>query len=185
MASGSGNAGSAVQPGFDETRWIIIGGLVVGAALGFGGNFIEAGNVKSILYALSAVGLIVALVLLAVEHISEGHKFAAAGFALVALGETRILNPVGVSGGEESFAVGVLLYAPGLLILAWSRWLPLWVRLVGAAAAAVFAAYSLAYLGGGGIDSSGPFAGTGYALFTVTVIGWIIAVIRSKRTSQT
>lgn len=161
-----------------------MGGLAVGVVLGSAGNFVEPGNVKSILYALSAVGLITALVLLTVEHLSAGHRFSAAGFALVALGETRVLNPTETPGGEDSFAVGVLLYAPGLLMLAWSTWLPLWVRLVGATAAVVFAAYSLVYLGGGAIDSTGPFVGIGYALFTLTVLGWIIAVIRSEKTDS-
>jgi hypothetical protein len=75
----------------------------------------------------------------------------------------------------------VLLYAPGLLMIALSRWAPRWVRLVGAIAAVLFAAHSLIYLGGGAIDSAGPLAGIGYALFTVTVIGWILTVLRSEK----
>jgi hypothetical protein len=31
------------------------------------------------------------------------------------------------------------------------------------------------------VDSTGPIAGIGYALLTVTVIGWIITVLRSPR----
>ena len=164
----------------EGTRAIIVGGLLVGAVLGFGGNFVEQGNVQSVLYALSAVGLIVASVLLAVEHASAGHRLTAAGFVLLALGETRILNPTGVVGGEASFAAGVLLYAPGLWMIAFSTWAPRWVRLVGAVAAIPFAVHSLIYLGGGAIDSTGPVAGIGYALFTVTVIGWALTVRRSE-----
>lgn len=166
---------------FDGTRAIIVAGLVVGAVLGFGGNFVEQGDIQSVMYSLSAAGLIASSVLLAVEHASVGHRLAAAGFALLALGETRVLNPVGVPGGEGSFAAGVLLYAPGLLMLALSSWGPLWVRLVGATAAVPFAAHALVYLGGGEIDSTGPLAGIGYALFTVTVIGWILTVLRSEK----
>lgn len=184
MISGSKKEESGAPLVLGGTRWIIVGGLVVGVVLGFAGNFFEPGGIKSILYALSAVGLIMALVLLPVGHLVVGHGLTATGFLLVALGESRVLNPTGVAGGEGSFAVGVLLYAPGLLMLAWSTWLPLWVRLVGAAAAAVFAAYSLIYLGGGAIDSSGPFASVGYGLFTIGVIGWIITVIRSEQTDR-
>ncbi|MBT2512807.1 hypothetical protein [Arthrobacter sp. ISL-30] len=184
MNARSKNAESAAPLVFDGTRWIIVGGLAVGVVLGSAGNFVEAGNVKSILYAISAVGLITALVLLAAEHLSAGQRFTAAGFALVALGETRVLNPTETPGGEDSFAVGVLLYAPGLLMLARSIWLPLWVRVIGAAAAAVFAAYSLVYLGGGAIDNRGPFVGIGYALFTLTVLGWIIAVVGTEKTDR-
>ena len=166
---------------FDGTRSIIVGGLVVGAVLGFGGNFVEQNDTKSVLYGLSALGLILASVLLAVEHAARGHRLAAAGFALLALGETRVLNPTDAPGGEASFAAGVLLYVPGLLMIAMSTWAPRWVRLVGAVAAVPFAAHSLIHLGGGAIDSTGPLAGTGYALFTVTIVGWILTVLRSEK----
>lgn len=165
----------------DGTRPIIVAGFVVGAVLGFGGNFVDQGNIQSVLYGLSALGLILSSVLLAVEHASAGHRLAAAGFALLALGETRVLNPTGVPGGEASFAAGVLLYVPGLLMIALSTWAPRWVRLIGAIAAVPFAAHSLIYLGGGAIDSTGPLAGIGYALFTVTVVGWTLTVLRSEK----
>lgn len=164
----------------DRTRSVIVAGLAVGAVLGFGGNFVDRSDTQSVLYGLSAMGMILSSVLLAVEHASAGHRFAAAGFALLALGETRVLNPTDVPGGEASFAAGVLLYAPGLLMIALSTWAPRWVRLVGAMAALPFAAHSLIYLGGGEVDSAGPIAGTGYALLTVTVIGWILTVLRSE-----
>jgi hypothetical protein len=181
MVSRATTRGSAEPLVFAGTRAIIVGGLVVGAVLGFGGNFVEPGNIQSVLYGLSALGLILASVLLSVEHASAGHRLAAAGFALLALGETRVLNPTDVPGGEASFAAGVLLYAPGLLMIALSRWAPRWVRLVGAIASVPFAAHSLVYLGGGAIDSTDPLAAIGYTLFTVTIIGWILTVLRSER----
>lgn len=95
MISGSKKDKSGAQLVLDGTRWIIVGSLVIGVVLGFAGNFFEPDSIKSVLYALSAVGLITALVLLAVEHLSIGRGLTAAGFLLVALGETRVLNPVG------------------------------------------------------------------------------------------
>ena len=181
MASRATTGVSAEQLVFDGTRAIIVGGLVIGAVLGFGGNFVNQGNTQNVLYGLSALGLILASVLLALEHACTGHRFAAAGFALLALGETRVLNPTDVPGGEASFAAGVLLYAPGLLLIALSTWAPRWVRLVGAIAAVPFAAHSLLYLGGRAIDSTDPLAGIGYALLTITVVGWILTVLRSKK----
>ena len=83
-------------------------------------------------------------------------------------------------GGEASFAAGVLLYAPALLLIALSRWAPTWARVTGAAAAAVFAAHSLTYLGGGTVDSAGPLAGAGYALLSITIIGWVATVVRTR-----
>jgi len=162
----------------DEARAIVIGGLAVGAVLGFGGNFVEPGNTQSILYALSAAGLITASVLLALQHASAGSRLTAAGFVLLALGEARVLNPTDAPGGEGSFAAGVLLYAPALLLIALAPWAPRWVRIVGATAAIPFAAHALIFLGGGAIDSTGPLAGVGYALLTVTIVGWIVQVRR-------
>ena len=165
----------------EGSRSIIVGGLVVGAVLGFSGNFVEQGNVQSVLYGISALGLILSSVLLAVDHASVGHRLAAAGFLVLALGETRVLNPTDAPGGEASFAAGVLLYVPALLMIALSTWAPRWVRLVGAAAAVPFAAHSLAYLGGAAVDSTGALAGIGYTLFTVTVVGWALTVLRSQK----
>lgn len=169
----------------DGTRAIVVGGLAVGAVLGFGGNFVGQGAIQNVLYGLSALGLILATVLLAVEHACVGDRLAASGFALLALGETRVLNPTDVPGGEASFAAGVLIYAPGLLLIAASAWAPRWVRLAGAIAAIPFAAHSLVFLGGGAIESTDPVASIGYALLTLTVIGWIVTVLRSEKAAPT
>jgi len=87
-----------------RTKGIAIGGLAIGAVLGFGGNFAAPGPVQDLLYAVSAVGLIVAATLLAVEHAAMGRQHTAAGFALLALGETRLLNPTDAPGGDASSA---------------------------------------------------------------------------------
>lgn len=175
-------AGASAEPlVLDGTKAIIVGGLIVGAVLGFSGNFVERGDTQDVMYGLSALGLIVASVLLAVEHATIGNRLAAAGFALFALGETRILNPTDAPGAEASFAAAVLLYAPALLTIALSGWAPSWVRILGAIAAVPFAAHSLIYLGGGAIDSTDPLAAIGYTLFTVTIVGWVLTVLRAAK----
>jgi len=163
------------------SKGIVTVGLVVGGVLGFGGSFVGPGVVQDVMYAVSAVGLIVAATLLAVEHVSTGRLLAAAGFTLLALGETRVLNPTDAPGADASFAAGVMLYAPGLLLIALSSWAPRWVRATGAAAAVLFAAHALVFFGGGTVDSTDPLAAIGYGLLTVTVAGWVITVLRSPR----
>ncbi len=186
MAARATAVASVQRRALDSTRTTIVGGLGIGAVLGFAGNFVgHQTHAQSVLFGLSAIGLILGSVLLAVEHASSGHRLAAAGFALLALGETRVLNPTDVAGGEGSFAVGVLLYVPGLLMIALSTWAPRWVRLLGAAAAVPFAAHSLAYLSGASVDSTGPLAGIGYALLTTTILGWILAVLRPSTPAAT
>ena len=159
-----------------STRPLVVAGLAVGAVLGFSGNFVTPGPVQDVMYAVSAVGLIFGAVLLVVEHLTAGRLLPAAGFAMLALGEARLLNPTHAPGGESSFAAGVMLYAPGLVLIALSPWAPRWARVTGAVAAACFAAYSLAYFAGMSVDSSGPLAGAGYALLTLTIVGWILTV---------
>lgn len=163
----------------DRTRPIILGGFALGVLLGFGGNFVEPGRVQDVMFGVSALGLITASVLLTVEHALAGHRFAAAGFALLALGETRILSPVDAPGADAGFAAGVLLYAPGLLLIALSTWAPWWARLIGAVAAIPFAAHGLAFLGGAEVDATTPLAAIGYTLYTLAVIGWLVTVWRS------
>ena len=158
--------------------WITAGALTVGAVLGFGGNFAPVGAVQDLLYALSASGLVLGAILLALEHAAMGHRLAASGFAILALGESRLLNPTDAPGGEASFAAGVLLYVPALLLIALSPWTARWTRVVGALAAVPFAVHALAYFGGAAVETDGPIPSVGYALLTATIVGWIITVLR-------
>lgn len=169
----------AERKGTAPTRWIIVGGLAVGSVLGFAGNFAPDHDLRSVLFGLSAVGLILACVLLAVERTVAWDRLAAAGFLLLALGETRLVNRTDAPGGEDSFAVGVFLYVPALLLVALSAWSAVWVRIVAAVAALPFTAHALAYLGGAPVDSDGPLARAGYTLLTITIVGWILTRIRS------
>lgn len=158
--------------------WTVAAALAVGAGLGFGGNFAAVGPVQDLLYALSAAGLVLGAVLLAVEHAAAGHTMPAAGFAILALGESRLLNPTHASGGEASFAAGLLLYVPALLLIALSPWVPRWARVLGALAAVPFAVHAVAYFAGAAVETDGPIPSVGYALLTVTIVGWIITVLR-------
>lgn len=174
-------AASTLDARESRSKGIVIVGLTVGGGLGFSGSLVSPGAAQDTLYAVSAVGLILAATLLAVEHASSGRRLAAAGFALLALGETRLLNPTEAPGADAAFAVGVMLYAPGLFLIALSSWAPRWARATGAAAAVFFAAHALVYFGGTTLDATGPVASIGYGLLTVTVVGWAITVFRSAR----
>ena len=158
--------------------WLTAAALAIGAVLGFAGNFAPVGPVQDLMYALSAAGLVIGAVLLAVEHAAVGHVLPASGFAILALAESRLLNPTDAPGGEASFAAGVLLYVPALLLIALSPWAPRWARAVGALAAVPFAAHALAYFAGAAVETDGPIPSVGYALLTVAIVGWIITVLR-------
>ena len=172
-------APSTTKANQPATALLIAGGLAVGAVLGFGGNFAPVGPVQDLLYALSAAGLVLGAVLLALAHAAMGHPLPAAGFAILALGESRLLNPTDAPGGEASFAAGVLLYVPALLLIALSPWAPRWTRVIGALAAVPFAAHAVAYFGGAAVQTDGPLPSVGYTLFTITIVGWIITVLHT------
>ena len=169
----------------DRSRALIVGGLLVGAVLGFTGNFFEKGDTQSILYGISAVGMIVASILVAMEQVARRDVLAAAGFAVLALGETRVLNVTTLADGEAAFAAGVFLYAPGLILIALSAWGPAWTRVSAALSGVAFGAHALVFFGGGEIDSTGPLAGVGYALLTLTFIAWAVHVLRADDTEVT
>ena len=158
--------------------WLTAGALAVGAVLGFGGNFAPVGPVQDLMYALSAAGLVLGAVLLAAEHAAMGDMLPASGFAILALGESRLLNPTDAPGGEASFAAGVLLYVPALLLIALSPLAPRWTRAVGALAAVPFAFHALAFFTGAAVETDGPIPSVGYTLFTAAIVGWIITVLR-------
>ena len=157
---------------------IVVGGLAVGAVLGFAGNFL-AGTTQSILWAVSAMGLIVAAVTLALR-LATGHPLAAVGFLLLALGETRVLNPTDVPTGEASFAAGAFLYAPALILIAASGWSPVWARAAALLAGVVFGAHALAFFAGAAVDSAGPVAQIGYTVLMIAIAGWVITTIRGS-----
>ncbi len=155
-------------------------GLTVGAVLGMAGNFVTRGPGQDLLYVVSALGLIVAAALLATRHAVGGPPLAAAGFALLALAESRLLTPSTAPGADGIFAGTALLYVPALLTIALSGWAPVWVRVVGALAAVPFFAHALVFFAGGTVSSSGPLAGAGYALLTLTIVGWIATLLRGQ-----
>lgn len=158
-----------------------VSGLAVGAVLGMAGNFVFPGAVQDLLFVVSALGLIVAAALLAVRLAVRGLPLAVVGFGLLALAESRLLTTTAAPGADGIFAGTTLLYAPALVAIAWSGWAPVWVRVVGALAALPFLAHALVFFAGGTIDHSDPLAGAGYALFTVTIGGWILTLLRGER----
>jgi hypothetical protein len=86
--------------------------------------------------------------------------------------------------GAYTFAAGVALYAVALPLTSVPSAFPLWTRIVGALAAIPFAAHALLWLLGRSPAPSGPLASIGYVLLVVTIIGWIITVLRITTSSQ-
>jgi hypothetical protein len=173
------------------SRILIVVGLAIGAVLGFGGNFLPAGPSQNVALVLSSLGLIMGSALYAAWFAGRGHSIVAVGFALLALAEGIVLAGLFLGAstltdpeGRASFAAGVALYAVAFPLASIPPALPLWTRIVGMLAAIPFAAHALLWLLGRAPDPSGLLASIGYVLLVVTIVGWIIAVLRAAPLSQ-
>lgn len=171
-------AASAAAPA-DAGRWIIAAGLVVGIALGIGGSMVNRQPTYSIAEHLSSVGLITGATLLAIRFGRADRWMVAAGFGLLALAEAIILSAPVSGAGEETFASGVALYIPALLLASLPQGLPIWSRIAGGLAAIPFAVHAGLNWLGQNPSPGGPAATAGYILLSVAAIGWIVHVLRN------
>jgi hypothetical protein len=172
-------------------RILIVVGLAIGAVLGFGGNFIHAGQAQNVVYVISSLGIIMGSAFLAAWFARQGRDTVAIGFALLALAEGILLPGLFLSassptdpGAYASFAAGVTLYPVALLLASIPPAFPLWTRIAGALAALPFAAHALLSLLGRSPAPGGPLASIGYVLLTLTIVGWMITVLRAAPSSQ-
>jgi hypothetical protein len=163
----------------DTSRWIVVVGLAIGIALGLGGSIVNRQPTYTIAEHLSSVGLITACMLLAIRFGRLAHWMAASGFALLALAEAIILSAPMSGIGEATFASGVALYVPALLLVSLPKGLPIWSRIAGGLAAIPFAVHATLNWLGQNPSPGGPIATTGYILFSIAAICWIVQMLRN------
>jgi hypothetical protein len=172
-------AASPTRTGGSHTPAVTAASLAVGAALGFGGNFLGPGTPQTVAHGISSIGLVVGSALLALSFLRRGRDAVAAGFLVLAVAELALGN-----NGREGdialtgFAASVLFYAPALLLISLPPAFPLWTRVAGALSGVAWAVYGGLFLLGSPPPPDGPVAGAGYALLTVALIGWIMATLR-------
>jgi hypothetical protein len=129
-------------------------------------------------------------VLFAAWFARRDHSIVAAGFALLALAESISLSGIFLMAsaptfpGAYTFAAGTALYAVALPLASVPPAFPLWTRIVGTLAAIPFAAYALLWLLGRSPAPSGPLASIGYVLLIVSILSWMITVLRAAPSSQ-
>ncbi len=173
----------------DSRRWTgervtIAVGLLVGVVLGMAGNIPPEGWLQTMLFAMSSIGLTVAGVLLVLREARRGADLVAAGFAIFAVAEIIIWVGGGTTGSasEAPFAAATLFYVPALLLISIPLRFFLWTRVAGALAAVPFGVHAVVFLLGGNPVEVLEIAG--YFLLSVTVIGWVVDVVRSTRAAD-
>jgi len=179
-STGRGAAATAWSTGApgSRTRALTAAALAIGAALGFGGNFLP-GTAQTVAHGVSSLGLVVGSALLALSFLRRGRDAIAAGFLVLAVAEIALGN-----NGREGeialtgFAASVMFYAPALLLVSAPPAFPLWSRAAGALSGVAWGVYGGLFLLGSPPSPDGPVAIAGYALLTVALVGWIVATLR-------
>jgi hypothetical protein len=162
---------------------IAAAGLVIGAVFGLAGTFVASDHLQAMLWAVDSVALVVATSLLALKFFRAGDDIVAGGFLVFAIGEGVLLS--GTAAGPEAsvpaFAAGAALWAGGLVAINVPRRLPGWLRLVGGAAACLFAfTAGRIFSGEGLLPTSSPLPFFAYPFLVATLLGWAWMLVRER-----
>jgi hypothetical protein len=157
------------------SRLVSSGGLVVGSALGLAGSFAPSVPVRGVLWGLDGVVLVVATALLTIHHFRKGNDLVAAGFLVYVVGQSLVLSSAAIdlAAGAPVFGAGTGLWAASLFLLSAPRVAPLWVRIVGVVAGAMFLMVAIRLFMGQALTAlSEPFPFNAYPFLVVTLVGW-------------
>lgn len=164
-------------------RLLVALGLGVGGAFGMAGSFAPTPALRGLAWGIDGVALIIASALLVVIELKNNRDLMAAGFLVFAIGQGLILSTAAVNPPDAaaSFGAGCGLWAAGLGLVSASGGFPIIVRLLGFAAAILFAIVATQIFVGVRIDAtSSPLPSLAYPVLVATMIGWIWAVLRAK-----
>jgi hypothetical protein len=167
-------------------RLIAIVCLAIGSVLGMAGAFVPSAELRAILWNIDGTALVVAAAALAVIFFKRGEDLAAAGYIVFAVAEGVIMTSNGVSAlaGAPQFASGTSLWAAALVMISSARIYPMLVRILGFAAAGLFAISSFSALAGYPVNAmSSPLPFFAYPVFVGTMIGWIWTLLRMRTTA--
>jgi hypothetical protein len=156
-------------------------GLLAGAAFGLAGTLVGSPTVQASLWAIDSVGLVIAASLLTLKYYRAGCDIVAGGFLVFAIGEGVLLSgtAAGPSGSVPAFAAGTALWAAALALVSGPRVLPSWLRVLGAAAACLFAVTAgRIYAGEALLPTSSPLPFFAYPFLVATLLGWAWTLTR-------
>jgi hypothetical protein len=157
-------------------------GLAVGGVLGLAGSFAPSASLRGLLWGIDGTALIMATGLLAILFFRRGQDIVAAGFLVFAIGESVLLPgaAMDLAASTSSFGAGAGLWAMALALISGPRAFPSVVRLLGFAAAILFAIVALQIYGGTPLTPlTHPLPFFAYPVFVATFVGWIWTLLRS------
>jgi hypothetical protein len=157
------------------SRFISSCGLIVGSVLGLAGTFVPSAAVRSLLWGLDGVVLVVAAALLTLHYFRKGHDVVAAGFLVFLVGEALILSSAAMDlwGSGPVFGAGVGLWAASLYLLSVPRTVVFWVRAAGVVAGTLFMIVAVQLFTGQALTPlSQPLPFFAYPFLVATLSGW-------------
>jgi hypothetical protein len=164
---------------------IAASGLLVGAGFGLAGTLVKSPHLQASLWAIDSVGLVIASSLLALKYVRAGEDLVAGGFLVFAIGEGVLLSgtAAGPSGSVPAFAAGTALWAAALALVSAPRLMPIWLRMLGAIAACLFALTSACiYAGEELLPTSAPLPFFAYPFLVATLLGWAWTLMKRSTT---
>jgi hypothetical protein len=153
----------------------------VGGALGLAGTFAPSASLRGLAWGIDGIALVMACALLALRFFRLRQEMVAAGFLVFAIGENLLVSGAAMDlvRSAPSFGAGVGLWAAGLALISVPRVLPMLVRLLGLAAALLFAATACPIFAGAQITAlSQPLPFFAYPVLVATFVGWIVTLLR-------
>ncbi len=157
-------------------------GLGIGVILGMSGLAFTAPTTQLCLFVISGIGFTTGLALLAFKFSKEKQEILATGFLLFAIGEA--ISTLNAAADEKTanaaFAGCMLFYFVGYLFICLTPKFPLWTRISGMASALIFVVAASRFYLGYGINSADTLPGIGYGLLTLTIVGWIVYLLRER-----
>lgn len=165
----------------NSIRYMASIGLAVGGMLGIAGTFAPSATLRGLAWGIDGVALVIAGSLLAVRFLRTGHEVAAAGFLVFTFGQCLIVSSAAMDlvRSTPSFGSGVGLWAAGLVLIGASSVFPMLVRLLGFAAAGLFAATAIQIFAGAEITAlSQPLPFFAYPVLVATFVGWIVTLLK-------
>lgn len=156
-------------------------GLAAGALFGMSGQVFTEPVTQTCLFVISGAAFTMGLVLLTFKYLRQKNDIVAAGFLLFSIGEA--ISTAATAADEKTalsaFAACMLFYIMGFLLVCLPATFPNWVRITGLVSATLFAIASTKFYLGYGIHYNDALAGIGYGLLTITIIGWIISLLKA------
>lgn len=168
----------------ERIRVVSAVGLVIGALFGMAGTFVPSPQLRGLFWGVDGVALVVAFALLTVHHFRHGRDQLAAGFLVFLAAETLIVagSAMDFEAVAPLFAAGATLWAAALGLISTAPMVPLFLRVIGAIGAILFAITGLRLFSGAGLTPlTRPLPFYAFPFLALSLVGWAWVLTRKQQ----